>query len=265
MMITGDHPMTAVVIAQELGIANDGRVVTGAEIEHMTDDILTEKVKNVSVYARVNPEHKLRIVRALQRRGAIVAMTGDGVNDAPALKAADIGVAMGLTGTDVSKQAADMVLADDNFASIVAAVEEGRTIFANIRKFLRYLLRRRNAALLAIADHPRLRRGHLAQRRHRRFGPRLLSIAHDCVEQHNGGNGDRLIGQRRFPLVKPRSRRDHSCDEEQNDEHILELRKELPPCRRRALGGHLIGAEAQEPSARLRLAQPAPRICAKRG
>jgi Ca2+-transporting ATPase len=140
IMITGDHPKTALVIAQELGIVKEGRVITGAEIERMTDDMLAIKSKEVSVYARVNPEHKLRIVRALQRGGAIVAMTGDGVNDAPALKAADIGVAMGITGTDVSKQAADMVLADDNFASIVAAVEEGRAIFANIRKFLRYLL-----------------------------------------------------------------------------------------------------------------------------
>ncbi|MDO8835213.1 MAG: cation-translocating P-type ATPase [Vicinamibacterales bacterium] len=140
MMITGDHPRTASVIARELGITEDERTVTGAELEAMDDQALARATAEVSVYARVNPEHKLRIIRALQRAGAVVAMTGDGVNDAPALKTADIGVAMGITGTDVSKQAADIVLADDNFASIVAAVEEGRTIFANIRKFLRYLL-----------------------------------------------------------------------------------------------------------------------------
>jgi len=140
IMITGDHPMTAAVIAQELGIAREGRAVTGAEIDALDEAALVAAARETSVYARVNPEHKLRIVKALQQEGAVVAMTGDGVNDAPALKTADIGVAMGIAGTDVSKEAADMVLADDNFASIVAAVEEGRAIFSNIRKFLRYLL-----------------------------------------------------------------------------------------------------------------------------
>jgi Ca2+-transporting ATPase len=140
IMITGDHPRTASVIARELGVTSNARVLIGTELDRLNDNELTLAIAETSVYARVNPEHKLRIVKALQRAGATVAMTGDGVNDAPALKTADIGVAMGISGTDVSKQAADIVLADDNFATIVAAVEEGRAIFANIRKFLVYLL-----------------------------------------------------------------------------------------------------------------------------
>jgi Ca2+-transporting ATPase len=141
IMITGDHPGAAHAIACELGIARPAdRTVTGVELARISDEALREHARDVSVYARVSPEHKLAIVRALKSHGAIVAMTGDGVNDAPALKAADIGIAMGITGTDVSKGAADMILADDNFASIVAAIEEGRSIYANIQKFLRYMI-----------------------------------------------------------------------------------------------------------------------------
>lgn len=138
IMITGDHPLTANYIAQNLGISKDGVVITGAEIELLSDIELRKVVDKATVYARVSPEHKLRIVQALQQQGHIAAMTGDGVNDAPALKQADIGVAMGITGTDVSKEAADMVLRDDNFATIVAAVEEGRVIYDNIRKFVKF-------------------------------------------------------------------------------------------------------------------------------
>jgi Ca2+-transporting ATPase len=140
LLITGDHPKTASVIAKELGLVQDDKVITGGELESLSETALDDTVKQISVYARVSPEHKLKIVKALQRDASVVAMTGDGVNDAPALKTADIGIAMGLTGTDVSREAADMVLADDNYASIIAAVEEGRAIFSNIRKFLRYLL-----------------------------------------------------------------------------------------------------------------------------
>ena len=141
IMITGDHALTAQAVARRVGILDEGaKVLTGAELERMDDATFDRIVDGVAVYARTNPEQKLRIVRAWQSRGAVVAMTGDGVNDAPALKLADIGVAMGITGTEVSKEAADMVLSDDNLATIVAAVEEGRRIYDNIRRFVRYLV-----------------------------------------------------------------------------------------------------------------------------
>jgi len=141
VMITGDHPETALAIAKELHIADDdSRVMSGARLDAATDEQLGVEVDTVSVYARVSAEHKLRVVKALKSRGQVVAMTGDGVNDAPAVKAADIGIAMGVTGTDVTKEASDMILMDDNFASIVNAVEEGRGIFDNIQKFVHFLL-----------------------------------------------------------------------------------------------------------------------------
>jgi Ca2+-transporting ATPase len=140
-MITGDYPRTAAAVAKQIGLLRpNGKIITGQEMDALTDEKLAVVINEIDVFARVSPHHKLRVVRALKKNGAIVAMTGDGVNDAPAVKEADIGVAMGISGTDVTKEASAMVIADDNYATIVAAVEEGRTIYENIRKFIRYLL-----------------------------------------------------------------------------------------------------------------------------
>jgi len=145
VMVTGDHKLTAVAVAKELNLlgenSGEDKVLTGVELDKISDEQLTEMVEDVVIYARVSPEHKMRIVKAWKKKGHVVAMTGDGVNDAPALKLSDIGIAMGITGTEVTKEASDMVLADDNFASIVKAVKEGREIYGNIKKYLTYLLR----------------------------------------------------------------------------------------------------------------------------
>ena len=156
-MITGDHVLTASAVAQQIGLdgaseADSPVAITGRELDQVSDDRLPSIAEQTAVFARVTPEQKLRLVRALQARGHIVAMTGDGVNDAPALKQADIGIAMGIGGTDVAKGAADMVLTDDNFASIEAAVEEGRSIFDNLRKFIVWTLPTNAGEALILAD-----------------------------------------------------------------------------------------------------------------
>ncbi len=150
-MITGDHPETAEAIAKDLGLLRTGgQVVRGSVLNDLSDEKLAEVIEETDAFARVSPHHKVRLVEAYQRAGAVVAMTGDGVNDAPAVKRADIGVSMGITGTDVAKEASDMVLTDDNYASIVAAVEQGRVIYANIRKFVFFLLSSNVAEIMII-------------------------------------------------------------------------------------------------------------------
>jgi Ca2+-transporting ATPase len=151
VMITGDYPNTARAIAESIGLLRPRhRVITGAELDQMDDQTLKKEISEIDVFARVSPEHKMRIVSALRANHEVVAMTGDGVNDAPAIKASDIGVAMGITGTDVAKETADMVLTDDNYASIVSAVEQGRIIYSNIRKFVYYLISCNLAEILII-------------------------------------------------------------------------------------------------------------------
>ena len=151
IMITGDHKDTAVAIGMELGIISEpSQAITGAQLDDISDEEFKDRITEFSVYARVQPEHKVRIVKAWKARGMITAMTGDGVNDAPSIKSADIGIGMGITGTDVTKNVADMVLADDNFATIVSAVEEGRRIYANMRKAIQFLLASNLAEVLSI-------------------------------------------------------------------------------------------------------------------
>ena len=151
VMITGDHPLTAAAIGSEIGLLDGRRVLSGHALSKMSDAELARDVAEIGVYARVSPADKLRVIAAWQKRGDVVAMTGDGVNDAPALKKADVGIAMGVTGTDVSKEAAAITLLDDNFATIVAAVEEGRIVFDNIRKYLSFLLSSNIGEILLIA------------------------------------------------------------------------------------------------------------------
>lgn len=151
VMITGDHKVTAAAIAKQIGIWEDGDcAITGRELDQMSEEELCEKIDKISVYARVSPENKIRIVEAWQKKGCIVAMTGDGVNDAPALKKSDIGVAMGITGTEVSKDAASMILADDNFATIIKAIANGRNVYRNIRNAILFLLSGNTAGILAV-------------------------------------------------------------------------------------------------------------------
>jgi Ca2+-transporting ATPase len=152
VMITGDHKLTAVTVSKELGILKTGLALTGEELDAKSDEEFEEIVETVQVYARVSPENKLRIVKTLKKKGHVVAMTGDGVNDAPAVKQADIGIAMGITGTDVTKEASDMVLADDNFATIVTAVRGGRIVYDNIRKFIRFLVALNFTELILISS-----------------------------------------------------------------------------------------------------------------
>jgi len=168
IMITGDHKLTAMAVAKEIGIwKEDSVVLTGTELDKMSDEEFDKIVEKVAVYARVSPEHKLRIIKALKAKGEIVAMTGDGVNDAPAVKSADVGVSMGISGTDVTREASDLVLTDDNFATIVKAVEQGRVIYDNIRKYARFLISCNFDELLVIGTFAIL--GGL-------FGPQLFPL-----------------------------------------------------------------------------------------